>query len=131
MHRLMNKLDLKGRQPMTKYRSYKGDMNSAVRNQLLNQVVDERNCKIYYKRNFTSTCNEKWTTDVSRFRIAAIRLYLSLIMDMHTREILAYNIPESPNYTQIQDMLSKAFSKHDDLTGFIFHSDQRWQYQMQ
>ena len=83
-------------------------------------------------RNFSaSSCNEKWTTDVSMFHIPAGKLYLSPILDMHNREIIAYNISESPNYAQIQDMLEKAFDQYDDLEGLIFHSDQGWQYQMQ
>lgn len=61
----MNKVGLKDHLPKTKYRSYKGDMNGTVKNQLLDQMVDERNCKTYYKRNFTTTIrNKKWTTDV-------------------------------------------------------------------
>lgn len=132
VRRLMDKLGLKGKQPKMKYHSYKGDMNGIVKNRLLDKVVDEKHNKTYYERNFaTTTCNEKWTTDVSMFCIAAGKLYLSPIMDMHTREIIAYNISESPNYAQIQDMLCKAFSHYDDLRGLIFHSDQGWQYQMQ
>lgn len=132
VRRLMDKLGLKGKRPKISYHSYKGDMNSTTKNQLLDKVVDEEKHKTYYERNFsTSSCNEKWTTDVSLFRIPAGTLYLSPILDMHNREIVAYNISRSPNYAQIQDMLKKAFEQHDDLEGLIFHSDQGWQYQMQ
>ena len=132
VRRLMDKLGLKGKQPKTKYHSYKGDMNGTTSNQLLDKVVDEEKHKTYYERNFsTSSCNEKWTTDVSMFHIPAGKLYLSPILDMHNREIIAYNISESPNYAQIQDMLEKAFDQYANLEGLIFHSDQGWQYQMQ
>lgn len=132
VRRLMDKLGLKGKQPKTKYHSYKGDMNGTTSNQLLDKVVDEEKHKTYYERNFsTSSCNEKWTTDVSMFHIPAGKLYLSPILDMHNREIIAYNISESPNYAQIQDMLAKAFDQYANLEGLIFHSDQGWQYQMQ
>lgn len=132
VRRLMDKLGLKGKQPKMKYHSYKGDMNGTTSNQLLDKVVDEEKHKTYYERNFaTTSCNEKWTTDVSMFHIPAGKLYLSPILDMHNREIIAYNISESPNYAQIQDMLEKAFDQYDDLEGLIFHSDQGWQYQMQ
>lgn len=111
VRRLMGKLGLKGKQPKMKYHSYKGDMNDTTSNQLLDKVVDEEKHKTYYERNFSaSSCNEKWTTDVSMFHIPAGKLYLSPILDMHNREIIAYNISESPNYAQIQDMLEKAFA---------------------
>ena len=130
VRRLMDKLGLKGKRPKMKYHSYQGDLNGTTKNQLLDKIVDEENHKTYYECNFfTTSCNEKWTTDVSMFRIPAGKLYLSTILDMHNREIVAYNISESPNYAQIQDMLTKAFDQYDDLEGLIFHSDQGWQYQ--
>ena len=130
--RLMTLMGLYGLQPKAKYKSYQGDLNGTVKNQLLDKVVDEENHKTYYERNFeTTSCNQKWTTDVSEFHIAAGKLYLSPIMDMHNREIVSYSISESPNFDQTKDMLNKAFAKYSDLSGLIFHSDQGWQYQMQ
>ena len=58
------------------------------------------------------------------------KLYLSPILDMHNREIVAFNVSRSPNFAQTLDMLGKAFAKHGSLEGLIFHSDQGWQYQM-
>ena len=130
--RLMSKMGLYARTPKAKYKSYKGDMNGTVKNILLDKVVDEANHKTYYERNFkTERCNEIWSTDVSEFHIAAGKLYLSPILDLHNREIVSYNISTSPNYEQIKDMLAKAFNKYKDLKGLILTSDQGWQYQMQ
>ena len=130
--RLMTLMGLYGLQPKAKYKSYQGDLNGTVKSQLLDKVVDEENNKTYYERNFeTTSCNQKWTTDVSEFHIAAGKLYLSPIMDMHNREIVSYNISTSPNFEQTKDMLNKAFSRFPDVNGLIFHSDQGWQYQMQ
>ena len=130
--RLMSKMGLYARTPKAKYKSYKGDMNGTVKNILLDKVVDEANHKTYYERNFkTEKCNEIWSTDVSEFHIAAGKLYLSPILDLHNREIVSYNISTSPNYEQIKDMLAKAFNKYKDLKGLILTSDQGWQYQMQ
>lgn len=130
--RLMSKMGLYARTPKAKYKSYKGDMNGTVKNLLLDKVIDEVNHKTYYERNFkTERCNEIWSTDVSEFHIAAGKLYLSPILDLHNREIVSYNISASPNYEQIKDMLAKAFNKYKDLKGLILTSDQRWQYQMQ
>lgn len=130
--RLMSKMGLYARTPKAKYKSYKGDMNGTVKNLLLDKVIDEVNHKTYYERNFkTERCNEIWSTDVSEFHIAAGKLYLSPILDLHNREIVSYNISASPNYEQIKDILAKAFNKYKDLKGLILTSDQRWQYQMQ
>ena len=129
--RLMSKLKLYGITPRTKYKSYKGDFNGTVDNKLLYKRVDTKKHRTEYIRDFsTSDVNEKWTTDVSEFHIAAGKLYLSPILDMHNREIVSYNISRSPGYMQIADMLNKAFNKYDDLSNLIFHSDQGWQYQM-
>lgn len=131
VRRLMNVMGLYGVTPKAKYRSYKGDMNGIVTNQLLEKKKDEENHKTYYERNFyTVSCNEKWVTDVSEFHIASGKLYLSPILDLHNREIVSYNISRSPNFSQTLDMLNKAFEKYTDLRGLILHSDQGWQYQM-
>ena len=130
--RLMKRLGLYGIAPKAKYKSYKGAINGTVKNQLLNKVVDEENHKTCYERDFTTTkCDEKWTTDISEFHIAAGKLYLSPILDMHSREIISFSISNSPNYGQTKEMLNYAFKTHKDLKGLIFHSDQGWQYQMQ
>ena len=129
--RLMSKLKLYGVTPRAKYKSYKGDFNGTVDNKLLYKKIDTKKHRTEYIRDFsTSGFNEKWTTDVSEFHIAAGKLYLSPILDMHNREIVSYNISKSPSYMQITDMLNKAFNKFTDLSSLIFHSDQGWQYQM-
>ena len=129
--RLMSKLSLYGITPRAKYKSYKGDFNGTVDNHLLYKRVDTKNHRTEYIRDFsTSDVNEKWTTDVSEFHIAAGKLYLSPILDMHNREIVSYNISRKPDFAQTIDMLNKAFIKSADLSNLIFHSDQGWQYQM-
>lgn len=127
----MLRIGLFGVTPKAKYKSYKGDLNGTVKSQLLNKIVDKENHRTYYVRDFSTTsCNQKWTTDVTEFHIADGKVYLSPIMDMHNREIVAFNVSISPNFYQTMDMLSQAFMKYKDLNGLIFHSDQGWQYQM-
>lgn len=129
--RLMSKLNLYGITPRAKYKSYKGNFNGTVDNKLLYKRVDTKRHRTKYIRDFSTTdVNEKWTTDVSEFHIAAGKLYLSPILDMHNREIVSYNISKSPGFMQTIDMLNKAFDKFADLNNLIFHSDQGWQYQM-
>ena len=61
----------------------------------------------------------------------SVKLYLSPIIDFHTREIVSYCVSESPNYAQVRKMLNDVFRKYGDrLKGAILHSDQGYQYQM-
>lgn len=129
--RLMKVLNLYGKQPKAKYKSYKGDVGKICGNLLLDKVVDTNNINTCYKRNFSTTSvNQIWSTDVSEFHIASGKLYLSPILDAHNREIISYTISRSPNYKQVADMLNQAFQNHKNLDDLIFHSDQGWQYQM-
>lgn len=127
--RLMSRMNLFACSPKVKYKSYKGNQHHKCSNELLVRSMNHKHTVL--KRNFsTSQCNQKWTTDVSEFRIAAGKLYLSPILDMHTREIISYTISSHPNFIQIKTMLEQAFDQHEDLYGVILHSDQGWQYQM-
>ena len=127
----MKLLNLKSKTPKVRYKSYKGDFNNKCRNHLLNKVIDEKNHKTYYVRDFSTTSiNQKWSTDLTEFSIPAGKLYFSPILDLHNREIVAFDISKRPNFKQIARMLDRAFKKHSNLEGLIFHSDQGWQYQM-
>lgn len=69
-------------------------------------------------------------TDVTQFRMGDNKLYLSPIIDFHTREILAYDIAIRPNMLQIKRMMYQLVDNHGDkLKGCILTSDQGWQYQ--
>ena len=131
--RIMSELKLYGKQPKSKkrYSSYKGDFNGTCKNQLLKKVVDTKNNTTYYKRQFTTKQpNHIWSTDVSEFKIAAGKLYVSPIIDVHCRDIVSIHISTSPNFEQTMTMLNDAFEKYPKLDHLIFQSDQGWQYQM-
>lgn len=69
-------------------------------------------------------------TDVTQFRIGDEKLYLSPIIDFHTREIVAYDISIHPNMLQIKRMMHQLVNRYDKyLSGSVIHSDQGWQYQ--
>ena len=117
VQRLMKKMDLKGKRPKEKYHSYKGEVGKTAPN------IINRNFRAFKP-------DEKWTTDVSQFSLPFGKCYISPILDMYTNEIISYDLSLHPNYEQITNMIEKAFRKHPDLEGLIFHSDQGWQYQM-
>ena len=116
VQRLMHCMDLKGKRPKEKYHSYQGEVGKVADN-LIN-------------RDFSTTKPlQKWTTDVSQFNLSWGKCYLSPILDMHTNEVISYDLSLSPNMEQIRRMLDKGLSRFSSLNGLIFHSDQGWQYQ--
>lgn len=115
--KLMNQLGLKCIVRIKKYKSYKGTVGKIHKNIL--------------KRNFKANKpNEKWVTDVTEFSLFGSKVYLSPIIDLFNGEVVSYSISEKPVFSQIVDMLEKAFKKIPDNTNLILHSDQGWQYQM-
>ena len=119
VERLMNKLNLKARPKQRKYVSYKGTVGRIAPNLL--------------DRDFTTTGPyQKIGTDITMFIMPFGKLYLSPIIDFHTREVLAYNLSEHPDFRQINRMFEDLKNKHGDyISGAILHSDQGWQYQME
>lgn len=116
VQRIMHMHGLLGKNRKQKYHSYKGQIGSITEN-----LID---------RNFTTTSAlQKWTTDLSQFNFSWGKCYLSPILDMHTNEVIAYDLSLSPNLAQVKRMLRRAFARYENLEGLIFHSDQGWQYQ--
>lgn len=133
VERLMKKLGIQARPKQRKYVSYKGDFGKKCKNLLLNKnLLEDKNLYVY-KRNFETTGPyQKLGTDVTVFIMPFGKLYLSPIIDFHTREILAYNLSEHPDFRQIDKMFKELEKRHGNhIKGAILHSDMGWQYQMQ
>ena len=114
------------------YHSYHGEIGKICKNHLLAKRLNEKKNVYVYERHFeTNKPYQILGTDVTQFQIAAGKLYLSPIIDFHTREILGYDISKSPNYAQIRRMMKMMFDRHGEVfEGAILHSDQGYQYQM-
>ena len=116
VQRLMKEMGIVCRVRMKKYRSYKGEVGKVAPNLL--------------GRNFyTDRPNQKWVTDVTEFHLFGEKLYLSPILDLHSRDIVSYTISERPVLSMVTTMLEKAFAKLSDPKNLLLHSDQGWQYQ--
>jgi transposase InsO family protein len=100
-----------------KYRSYRGEVGKVTPNLLQRDFSAEKP-------------NQKWTTDITEFKLSGQKLYLSPIMDLFNGEIISYSLSKNPNFQQITEMLKDAFRKIPDNSQLILHSDQGWQYQM-
>lgn len=99
-----------------RYVSYHGEVG-----QIASNILD---------RDFTAPeMNEKWVTDVTEFRVGDHKLYLSPVMDLCNREIIAYSTSRSPNLELTNSSLSAAIAKLDPGQHPLVHSDQGFQYQ--
>ena len=116
VQRLMKEMGIVCRVRIKKYRSYKGEGGKIAPNLL--------------GRNFQADRpNQKWVTDVTEFHLFGEKLYLSPILDLHSRDIVSYVISERPVLSMVTTMLEKAFAKLSDSEVLLLHSDQGWQYQ--
>lgn len=75
--------------------------------------------------------NEKWLTDVTEFKWYSgqevHKLYLSAILDLYDRRIVAYKIGSSNNNKLVFDTFDEAVENHPNAHP-LFHSDRGFQY---
>jgi putative transposase len=117
IQRIMGELGLKSMVRIKKYKSFKGEIGVAAPNTLDRDFVAEG-------------INEKWVTDVTEFKVAGRKLFLSTVMDLCTGEIVAFETDTRPSLKMVIEMAKKAFSTLGSEEKPILHSDQGWQYRM-
>ena len=116
VERLMATLGLRSLVRPKKYRSYKGVVGTIAPNLL--------------ERNFLAQRpNQKWVTDVTEFKVAQQKVYLSPVMDLYNAEIVAYEMSSRPCLELVTNMLDKAFRRLENKPNLVLHSDQGWHYQ--
>ena len=73
--------------------------------------------------------NQKWCTDVTEFKVPGQKqkLYLSAIIDLYDRSIVAHVISKSNNNKLVFDTFDKALAANPGAKP-IFHSDRGFQY---
>ena len=80
-------------------------------------------------RNFnTDAPNKIWTTDITYLIYNNKRAYLSTILDLYDRKIVAYKISDRNDLKIVIDTLNEAIQKRKNVQGVILHSDQGFQY---
>jgi len=82
------------------------------------------------KRDFhADKPNEKWTTDVTEFKIPEVnkKLYLSAILDLYDRSPVAYVLSNRNDNALVFKTFDKAIAENPDATP-LFHSDRGFQY---
>jgi transposase InsO family protein len=117
VRRIMKKYDLK-----VKY-------HKVFRKNMIAKRIEENVRPNLLKRNFYAEApNQKWVTDITYLIYKGKRMYLSSIMDLNTRNIVAYKVSKSMNNKLVIDTLNDAIRKQKDVHGLILHSDQGFQY---
>jgi putative transposase len=115
--KLMGRLGLVCRVRRKKpYSSYRGQAGEVAPNLL--------------ERDFTAQGpNRKWVTDVTEFAVAGRKVYLSPVMDLFDRQIIAYAAGPSPNLELTNASLREALGTLGPGQRPLVHSDQGFQYQ--
>lgn len=116
VQRLMNELGLKSKVRPKRYKSYRGDVGKIAENTL--------------NRDFCAQQpNQKWVTDVTEFKVAGEKVYLSPMIDLFNQEVVSYEVRKSVALPLVTDMLKAATAKLKKDEKPVVHSDQGWQYQ--
>lgn len=80
-------------------------------------------------RDFTAAGpNQKWVTDVTEFRVGTGKLYLSAVLDLFDRQVIAHRTGTSPTLELTNGSLRDALAAAPGSTPLV-HSDQGVQYQ--
>ena len=72
--------------------------------------------------------NKIWVTDITYLIWNNKRLYLSTILDLYDRKVVAYQISKFNNINLVIYTLNEAIAKRKDVRNLIIHSDQGFQY---
>lgn len=96
--------------------TYRGEISAAVPN-VLNRAV-------------TATApNQTWVTDITEFRVGEEKLYLSPVMDLFDRQIIAFTTGRSPSVALTTSALRAAIRTISPDDHPLVHSDQGFHYQ--
>ena len=122
MRRLMNELgvqvSLYNRHRNGKYSSYKGTVGKIAPNVLHQQFNETVPLKVLH-------------TDVTQVRLADSKwAYISAITDEASKEVLAFQISNSPNSKLILDTLNELIAVIPKGVQPTIHSDQGWHHQL-
>ena len=76
------------------------------------------------KRNFkTKGLNQIWCTDITYLTFGNKRAYLSTIIDLFDRHVVAYQISKRNDIELVINTLNEALEKEKDVYGLIVHRD--------
>jgi len=114
----MRNMGLKAIRPKRRYSSYGGVAAGTSAENILNRQFN------------VDAAYERFVTDVTEFRFKGQKYYLSVLLDLFNKEVIAYTWAHSPTYSLVKDMLDQALPKMQQGKQPMLHSDQGWHYRM-
>lgn len=117
VYKLMREMGLRAKvRQRRRYVSYNGTISRIADNTL--------------DRKFTpDKPNTVFVSDVTEFRVAGRKVYLSPVMDLFDRSIVAHTVATSPSTAFTADSLTKTIKTCAPEPGWMMHTDQGFQYQ--
>ena len=81
------------------------------------------------RRDFTANKpNQKWVSDITYIRVKGGHVYLAVIMDLFSRQIIGWAMDRTMNTELIIEAFQMAVGKRKVQPGLILHSDRGVQY---
>jgi len=117
VRRIMNEEDLRAKQSKKNpYSSYKGETGNIARNIINREFGSEKPLS-------------KVSTDVTEFKIAEQKIYLSPLIDLFSGEVISYSAGQHPTVKFVMDMFDEKTKALLKNAASLAHSDQGFQYQ--
>ncbi|TBX13861.1 transposase, partial [Corynebacterium diphtheriae] len=113
MHQMGLRAKIRQRRP---YNSYTGTISRIADNKLAHKFTPDKP-------------NTVFVSDVTELRVAGRKVYLSPVMDLFDRCIVAHTVATSPSIAFTADSLTKAIAACAPKPGWMMHTDQGFQYQ--
>jgi putative transposase len=83
----------------------------------------------YVQQKFkTDGFNRVWAGDITYIKTKLGWVYLSVVMDLHNREIIGYSVSKEMNAELVRRSLGNAITQKEGNSDTIFHSDRGVQY---
>ncbi|XOV90549.1 MAG: IS3 family transposase [Pseudomonadota bacterium] len=80
-------------------------------------------------RDFTASApNEKWVSDITYIEIDAGWVYLAVIMDLFSRQIIGWSMADHMRVELIEEAFDMAVARREVKPGLLLHSDRGVQY---
>jgi putative transposase len=72
--------------------------------------------------------NRVWVGDITYLRVGSTWWYLAVVLDQHSRRVLAWSLSIRRDAALTSRVLTAAFRRRRPVPGFIFHSDRGIEY---
>lgn len=115
VYKLMNQAKIQSQRGYKRHKGFKASQALAAPNKLLRQFKVDKP-------------NQSWVTDFTYIRTYEGWLYLTIVMDLFSRQIIGWSMKSSPKSDLVIDALLMAIWRRKPKERVLIHSDQGVQY---